>query len=522
MKKFLALCFLAVLFGCGGGGSPTQSPTQGPLQSGQVAVSFWATDFTATATSDSYYQTTATKVAEGVHCYVYLEQGQTVSQTALDTIVNQFDTNIYPRGTTAFGSEPNPGIDGDPKIYILLLNVRDGFSFRTNPTFVAGYFDPNSEYAPNQFAFSNQKEILYMNINHATGAVPGDTEFNSTIAHEFQHIIHWEQKAHQRNLNDDTWLAEAMAMVAQTYCTYGPNYDAVFDYETDVHANVHHSLTSFDESVGNYGMVYLWAQYMKDQFDTPAIQSTGHTIFWEMLHNASTGINEVNAALAAINSTRNFKTVFQDWAVANYFGNGNTKTIPPGNPAAWSYTSIDTWGTHTFDTNISVTLPGLFSQNAPTLTPLDAWSLGYYSFTPVTTGTVTWKQNTATSTASFIDGNPANPSVIFSMVSNTAYPFANSGYLINQNPSSTSYTSPNPQVADTVVHTAIGSVAATTTAIQTKNRPRSAAEYLAAANANPMLRNRAQKSGRPRPLSVDSYLRERENALRAQGIRPPF
>lgn len=513
MKKFLLLLYVSVLFGCGGGGGGSSAPT--PLGEG----SFWAVNFT----NDSFYVVNATKVKDGVHCHIYVENGQRVDSAAIDAIINQFDNFIYPDDIAAFGTEPNPGIDSDSKINILLLNVNDGFIAGTSKSFVAGYFDPTNEYAlTSQNSHSNQKEILFMNINPAAHIDPTKVEFFAILAHEFQHMIHWEQKTHQMKVNDYTWIDEAMAQVARTYCGYGPDYASVYDYENDPN----HSLTAdpFDGTVGSYGMVYMWAQYFKDQFDPLAATKNNHTIFWEMLHNSSTGIDEVNDALQAVNSSQTFTTAFRNWAMANYFGNGTTVPVPSGNPE-WSYVSINTWPGNYPN---SVTLPGLFStDNAPSLASLKPWSLGYYRYTPAsgaTTGTVTWTRGAATATAaSFINGNPPT-SVTFDVTSGASNPFATIGYLIYENPSSASYTS-SPSV-DNVAHTAITSVAAAMSAITSTTStpvvPQSPSEVLAAMNASPAVRRYVQETGKPHRAHVDSWFREKEKALRAQGIRPPF
>ncbi len=524
------MIFLTVLFiaGCGGGSSSGTSGSSPPAPLG--AGSFWAIDFT----NNSYYSVNADKVGEGNNCYVYLESGRTLSQTIVNSIISQFDSAIYPDENTAFGSEPNPGIDGDPKIYIVLLNIKDGFTAGTSTSFIAGYFDPLNEYAlSSQNAHSNQKEIFFMNINPAAQIDPGSVEFYATIAHEFQHMIHWEQKVHQRGLTDATWIDEAMAQVARDYCGYGPDYSSVFSYEHDLSRNVNHSLASFDESVGNYGMVYMWAKYMKDQFDSAADTATGHPLFWNMLHNTSTSITEVDDALAAINSPKNFTSAFRDWAVANFYGNGATYAAPQ---SQWAYaaTSFNTWpGTYIFNNGENrITLPGLFTTatlNAATLQPLNQWSVNYYSFTPASsTPTVTWTKGTsAATTANFINGNNGGtPSVPVDMVSGTAYPFAGTGYLIYENPSSTPYSAAHPP-GDSIAHTAINSTAALSisapiavaTAPATPKTPR---EMLNTVNSDPTARQLVQQSGKPLKLYVDSWFRDREKELRREGVRPPF
>lgn len=499
---------MAVLFGCGGGGggSQPQTPIQNTTPSGTTAVNFWAVNFTSS--ENSYYQTTATKVAEGLHCYVYLEQGQNVSQAEIDAVVNQFDTKVYPGDTTAFGSEPNPGIDGDPKIYILLLNVRDGYNFKTNPAYVAGYFDSSNEYGLNQFAFSNQKELLYMNINPATGVVPASTDFNTTMAHEFQHLIHWEQKTHRLNIaGDETWLDEGMATVAGDFCGYGPDYGLVATFE---HA-ASHSLTVWEDgSAANYGVVYMWAQYIKDQFGQ-------NNIFYSMLHNNQTGTAEVNTALTAIGSSKDFTAIFRDWAIALYTGNGTTVAKPAGHPE-WAYTSIDTWpGTHN-----GVPLPGLFPasrQNNTTLAALAAWGLGFYSYTPAsgTTGMVKWTPAGTNDKAHFIDAGSGS---VTDMVAGTTYSFTTEGYLVAENPAGSA--SGIPTVTHTAIETAGGSTAVGTAETQVSGQVKSARQLLAAMNNDPVVRAQVAATGKPVRVCIDASLREREKALRAQGIRPPF
>ncbi len=220
----LVLSIAAFLTGCGGGGSsPAFSPAP-EKSTGGTTVSFRAVDFT----SETLYTLKATKVAEGSHCYVYLENGQTVSADKIQAIADEFDNTIYAEDTSTFGGEPNPGVDSDPKIYILLLNIRDGFNGTTNMTYIAGYFDSGNEYPVSSVSYSNQKEMVFMDINPAT---PGSSGFFNTLAHEFQHMIHWEQKEHQRNVSDDTWLDESMSEIAASYCGYGPSYSRVLTFE---------------------------------------------------------------------------------------------------------------------------------------------------------------------------------------------------------------------------------------------------------------------------------------------------
>lgn len=508
MKRLLmVLMSLVLLAGCGGGGggsssSPAPATPTTPTTAADT-LTFWADDFT----TNSYYQTTATKMAEGTHCYIYLEQGATATTAQINAVIAQFDTTVYPKDNAAFGSEPNPGADGDPKVYILLLNVRDGFNAVTSTSYVAGYFDPLNEY-PNSVTHSNQKELLYMNVNAAV-VTPADTEFNTTMAHEFQHMIHWEQKEHRLGKSDDTWLDEGMATVAGDICGYGPDYATVDTYERASG----HSLTVWEGSAANYGVVYMWSQYFQDQFGAGKI-------FYSMLHNNDTGITEVNTALAAAGTGKTFTSAFRDWALALYFGNGTTVAAPAGHPE-WTYTSINTWPG--YYANNTVRLPGLFTTTNPTsLAALQAWGLGFAGFTPVsgTAGTVTWTPATANEKAWLVD---AGSGQVIDLTAGVPAPYTTKGYLIAQNLAGSAAGS-GASVTRTAMVSAFPAVTAlaAASAVPAVSTVRTAREVLAEVNGDPQLQAQVQETGRPLHVCIDATLHQQEDALRAQGLRPAF
>ncbi len=460
-------------------GNPLSSPY---TWSFTTLTGFLALDFT----NNTSYFVNATKVAEGTHCYIYLEQGQSVDQPTIDAIKNEFDNNIYPGDTTAFGDEPNPGVDANPKIYILLLDIKDGYNGTTITSFVGGYFSQLNEYSQDQNnPATNLKEMLYMDVNPV---IPGSADFYGTLAHEFQHMIHWEQKTKQRNLNDDIWLNEAMSTVARTYCGLGPDYSSVFTYESAPS----NSLTKWDKTVEDYGVVYMWAQYYKDR--------VGSDIFWEMLHNNRTGIDSVNNALTAVGYSKDFTGAFRDWAIANFSGNSLSWT---GHPE-WSYVSINTWpGTYN-----GITLNGLFNDpskwNVNTLQPLDMWSVDYYGYSPVsgTTGSVTWNPASPSDRAAVVDSG--NALLYYDMTVGTPYSYDTYGYLIAQNPSGIS------GGGDGITYASKESTL------------KSPAEILEAAGRNPIARALARETGKPQAICIQSYFSEREKELRSNGARPAF
>ncbi len=485
----LLVSLAALLGGCGGGSDGggvfggTDSSVPGPPPPPET-VTFWATDL-STGTD---YQLQADKVGEGTRCRVYLENGRTVPQATIGAIVNGFDGTIYPRTTGAFGSEPNPGIDNDAKIAILLLDIRDGYT--PGGGYVAGYFDPVNQFLQAELPVgyhSNEREMFYMDIDPGTA---GDPQFVRTLSHEFQHMIHFnEESASKGGLGDDIWLNEAMSLVAPVYSGYGPDYLRVDLFEGEPW----NALTRWDDRLEDYGVAYMWAQYVKDRVD-PA---TGSSVFWRMLHRPETGIASVNAALAEIGYGKDFRGVFRDWAVANYSGNA---LAWPGHPE-WSYTTINTWpGTYPAGGDYSIAIPGLFADplrtNVGAFPVRTGWSTDYYVFTPQSgsTGAVTWTAASGLEWASLGD----NATLSFNLASGVPCSYAGAGYLaIVTEPAGDSG-------GGIIVTTGGGGIA----------------EKLGKARGNAAARRFVAATGRPVPVCVHPFLKEKAGPVLGKRIRP--
>ncbi|NTW58333.1 MAG: hypothetical protein HGA43_04115, partial [Nitrospirae bacterium] len=386
------------------------------------------------------------------------------------------------------------GIDGDPKITILLLNIRDGFNGAGG--YVAGYFDPGNEYPLSANPYSNRREMFYLNINPILINYPLITaaDFYTTLAHEFQHMIHWEQKSRLLNKDDDTWLDEAMSEAAPTYL-YGPSCDRLYTYEKDPS----NSLTVWNDTVSDYGIAYMWSQYYKDQF--------GGTIFKEIMQQNSIGITSVNSALATIPSSRTFETTFYDMSIA--IGSGmTTMTRWTGHPE-WTYSvasGIDTRSTSCGTFPLS--MPGLFvsgNQNPTVALPaLGPWSVGFSWYTPLSlpSGTVTWTAPPASpEKAAFIDDGTDR--LLTNIVSGSSYTYSIEGYLVVSNPSDLSVGS-----GGSVVRSSVSTLAPAMSL--------SPKEMLEAANAA------SQALGRPRSVCVQSAFKDREKEMRRKGFKPGF
>ncbi|HEY9723966.1 MAG TPA: hypothetical protein V6D47_18335 [Oscillatoriaceae cyanobacterium] len=212
-----------------------------------------------------------------------------------------------------FGNEPNPGIDNDSRVYILLSPAVGNYG-KDN---TLGYFSQRDEYLPSQsgpemLKHSNAKEMLYISSHIvATGA---DEDYLGTIAHEFQHMINFNQKVllGGNRTSEDLWIDEGMAMYAIEANGYGlksggqvlANHVRRFEQAPESY-----SLTSWDdnpEGIG-YGPVYLFMVYLADHFS--------ESIIHDIVTSKQEGIANIDAQLRRRGTT--FNQVFHDWCVAN-------------------------------------------------------------------------------------------------------------------------------------------------------------------------------------------------------------
>jgi len=99
------------------------------------------------------------------------------------------------------------GIDDDDKIQIFLYEM---------PLDIGGFFWGKDEYRDAAMTSrglrSNEAEIFYLNAS----LFKGDPLFMySTLAHEFQHMIHLNQKTLRYNLASETWYNEMLSMLTE-------------------------------------------------------------------------------------------------------------------------------------------------------------------------------------------------------------------------------------------------------------------------------------------------------------------
>jgi hypothetical protein len=252
---------------------------------------FWVNNI-----SDSTnYQITADLRYAGPHVLMYVEQGATLDQARLEAAAHTFEEQIYPRTRALFGSEWQPGVDGDPRIVILNVQSMDGG--------ILGYFSPRDSVPRSVNRFSNEHEMFYMNIS---AAPPGQPSYLDVLTHEFQHMIHWnEQRA------SATWFDEACATLAEDLNGFiSHSFASVYLYTPDT------QLTAWGESPGassaHYGASNLFLRYIYAHYADESGLSD--------LLRANAG-NNLDAFVELAAQTRpdiaDFGDLAADWMLAN-------------------------------------------------------------------------------------------------------------------------------------------------------------------------------------------------------------
>ncbi len=246
---------------------------------------------------------TLQKVSDQAYYYIDdnwwsgLDSGEKTSTLlALDTLADEFDKKIYPTLVSAFGPEWKPGIDNDNRITILFHALKDG---------AAGYFNSGDEHIKLQNPESNQREMVYLNTQYIDSQ-----QLNGFLAHEFIHLITFNQKEKAYGVSEDVWLNEARADYTSTLLGYddsfvGSNLQARVEQFLDKPTD---SLIVWDNKEYDYGVVNIFIQYL--------VENYGKEILTNSISSKKTGIDSLNEALKKRGFTEDVIQIFRNWTIA--------------------------------------------------------------------------------------------------------------------------------------------------------------------------------------------------------------
>lgn len=266
----------------------------------------------ATYDFDGRTSISATLMRISDNAYFYMEDEywnslslnqKNVNLDYLNRVIENFDDYTYPSLRYVFGSEWRPGIDDDDRMTILFTRLRLN---------AGGYFNSKDEIPRSYEETSNEREMLYVNVEQLANSL-----IDSFIAHEFQHLISWNNKERINNINDDIWFNEMRSEYAPTAAGYdsayaGTNLEKRID---DFLANPFNSLTGWHNDRYDYPPVNIFGHYLAEQF--------GEDIFSKITTNNKVGIYSLEQALRDKGYNLNFSQVFNNWTIANYLNNSS-------------------------------------------------------------------------------------------------------------------------------------------------------------------------------------------------------
>jgi len=252
-----------------------------------------------------HFQIDATLLYITTHSYFWAEDGTQVNEGDMKALMDTFENKIYPTDREFFGSEANPGVDGDPHIYVLYAS-----SIGHN---IAGYFNSSDSFNPLVKEYSNAHETYVLGTSQDLG-----NEYTyATLAHEFVHMI---QNASDRN--DVSWVNEGFAEVGSFLNGYYVGgADSIYVENPDLQLNSWADNSSPDFSA-HYGQSFLYLAYFLDRFGEEATKA--------LTNNPENDLISVDDTLAQLNITDpqtgqpiTADDVFMDWAITMHLMDGS-------------------------------------------------------------------------------------------------------------------------------------------------------------------------------------------------------
>lgn len=270
------------------------NPPPAPYSLGTKS-SFWISN----ADTNQYFQVEATLRSITDHVYFWIETDLEYQPEDLENLALKFENKIYPTNRAYFGSEWTPGVDGDPRLYIVYVH---GLGKH-----IAGVFASRDEYNPIVSAYSNAHELFLINSDTVD---LGEDYIFGTLAHEFQHMIQWYQ-----DQNETTWISEGLSELAIYLNGEGVSSDRSFIRNTDI------QLTNWpDESLAtfpHYGASFLFLTYFLDRFGEGAIKKLVAESA-DDLQGVDAVLKEIGAEDSMTGETVTADDLFSDWVVTNY------------------------------------------------------------------------------------------------------------------------------------------------------------------------------------------------------------
>ena len=287
----------------------------------------------------------ATLIKQGGHCNVWVDNSRydavdtairdnKVNEDQINKLAAKFD-DIYLYATTLlgyeYGGEPggSGGKDSDPRIQILVYDISSDYSPGQTGG-ILGYFWSKDYLSDAQLIAmgfpsykSNNAEIFYLDA-HFLDIYP-DTMY-STLIHEYQHMIHFNEKQINRTQPDSAmWYNEMLAMLAEDVIgplvgiNSGskshvineriPYFLSIYDWYGVNEWEKYGFPDGTDDSGLPYSTVYAFGAYLIRNYGGPQL-------IRNMITNNAVDENSITQALQSIDGSLSFEKALERYAEA--------------------------------------------------------------------------------------------------------------------------------------------------------------------------------------------------------------
>lgn len=259
--------------------------------------------------TDAYKEVTATLVAVGKHCLVYLDEEdhpESYPKAVVDEIVAVYDNEVYPKARAQFGNHRD--VDRNGKFTILLTHwlgkLADG------KVSLGGFVRGGDFHADVAAPFSNQCDMMYLN-----SSLRGGQHLRTILAHEYTHAITFSEHTFGGYLpgrageDEESWLSEAIAHLAENNAGTGwSNLDyrvSAYLSETNRYRLVvpDYFRAGLWRCHGSRGVTYLFLRWCVDRF--------GPELLRDLSQSALGGVENLEAATRVP-----FAELFRGWTAA--------------------------------------------------------------------------------------------------------------------------------------------------------------------------------------------------------------
>ena len=319
--------------------------------SASTAVGSTSRFYTDTNTSTYVDATAVSTAASGewnLTVWVDSANDAGITQEMVDTLTSRFmktgdDNDIFDWVVATYGvpwgTNPYSNVLSGSRrdIHILLYDIDGDGSPAPGEARTVGYFWSKDNFTDSDS--SNQRLMFYLDaplLAAKTGASwqiddywPG--EVVSTLAHEFQHMVHYYQRRIVHGVFSDTWVNEMSSMAAEELVSRLAAVDGP--------RGVDHSVGDAGGSGNGYGRIPDWMGAPRTQLDTWSYSNPlpyygtsyafgaalmrlyGADVFHQLMSTTSTGRDAVVAAVNATGQSVTFESLLGDWALAMLLSN---------------------------------------------------------------------------------------------------------------------------------------------------------------------------------------------------------